>query len=1248
MSSSSTSPGERGSAVLNQVGDHRLIRLIGRGSYGEVWLAQSVMGALRAVKLVWRETFQDERPYEREFEGIQRYEPVSRKHDGLVEVLHVGRDPAGRFFFYVMELADDAESNGPFHTGDSGTLGEGYRAKTLRDVLRQRRALPIAECLEIAERLASALARLHQHGLVHRDIKPSNVIFVGGHPKLADIGLVAGMDEARSFVGTEGFVPPEGPGKAQADIYALGKVLYEMATGMDRNEFPRLPASSDSSTLSLEAFAEFNEVLIRACDPEPSRRYASAEELRRELLFLQGGKSVRELRGLERRAEVARKVSLVTAVLAVVAGFAYFGSIKQIQRARQAETEAVATVQMLRLQKAEDMFRQDDPGTALALLAHVVRENPSHPVAVRRLLSSLTWGDYLLPQIPPIVPVDRPQLVTVSPSGDMIWSLGFAGSVQVWEAGTGKLRAEFQIGSERLYSVDFHPSGRHAVVGGYAFAAVIDLETMKQVRLLPGGSTNGVRRTMFTPDGRWLFSVMGGSRQAQFVDFESNEPVGRMIEFSRSLRCLGMSPDGRMVATGVRDGSVGLWEVPTGRPLLPMLRHAGLVSAVSFSPDSRLLASASDDMEARIWVASTGDVLHRLRHQDHVSDIEFSPDGTKVVTASDDHTARLWDVASGRPIGEPMRHRNRVRTAIFSPDGVRVVTASDDNTTRVWDAESARPLSDPMAHKSEVPLLAFSPDGRSVVSGVSSTTAREISQWQTIGQRAQPLPLLTGRRAVDGAFSRDGERIAVGAEDGTVRVWHRGDGFKSPVVLAHSNLVSHVVISPDSRRVAAAEGDALVLWELEPPRRIRVRAGHDGEINSVAFSADGRHVATASSDGTAVVWDAATGERRRVLAPVPRASAGADVSKRDILKAVFSPDGRRLLTDSRDRTAGLWDIESGALLRLFTHKHWVMHAEFSPDGGRIVTASVDRIAQVWDAETGEAVGAPMVHESDALCAHFSPDGRRIATGSLDWTARIWDAEDGSPLSEVMRHQGPVWLVCFSPDGTQVATGGVDGMVRRWDGSTGQPLSNESQHFKEIRALEFNSRGDALLVVPLGEDPQLYEVLQPSYPSPAWLPELAEAIAGRRLGDDGRLRVAAPDRLFALRDEAAAGGAGDFYAKWLRWLLHSREQRKISPGIDVMEEDYVARRIEAGQVADLREVLAIQPTNALAHARLALQLLSENQGEGGTRADAQARWHVRHALKLAPASPSIRELADRYDARQPDQRGQNHSADPEVK
>ena len=267
------------------VPDHEVLRRIGRGSYGEIWLARTVAtGAWRAVKIVWRVNFESERSFRREFEGMSVFEPISRSHGGFVDILQVGRNDAAGFFYYVMELADDQLTGKPL--SDPVT----YTPRTLRAVLQQRGRLWLPECLTLGVSLTEALGALHSHGLSHRDIKPDNIIFVGGEPKLADIGLVAAHGQ-RSFVGTEGYVPPEGPGGVSADLYSLGKVLYEASVGRDRLDFPAV--ASDLGVSGEEdrpRSSGLNDILLRACDPRVARRYTSAERMGTDLRRLGEGK----------------------------------------------------------------------------------------------------------------------------------------------------------------------------------------------------------------------------------------------------------------------------------------------------------------------------------------------------------------------------------------------------------------------------------------------------------------------------------------------------------------------------------------------------------------------------------------------------------------------------------------------------------------------------------------------------------------------------------------------------------------------------------------------------------------------------------------------------------------------------------------------------------------------------------------------------------------------------------------------
>lgn len=277
---------------LPTIPDHDVLRVIGGGAYGEVWLARGVTGALRAVKVVWREDFDGEKSFEREFEGILKFEPISREHPGFVNILHVGRSADGKsFYYYVMELGDDVRCGSDINPIE-------YEPRTLQAETRGGPGKPWAssDCIDVGLRLAEALGHLHQAGLVHRDVKPANVIFVNGKAKLADIGLVAARGQ-RTFVGTEGFVPPEGPGTAAADVYSLGKVLYEIATGKDRLNFPDLPEEIPAGE-DRKRWLELNRIICETCDPRLIRRKIStAEELAESLKLIQRGKR-RHRRGM--------------------------------------------------------------------------------------------------------------------------------------------------------------------------------------------------------------------------------------------------------------------------------------------------------------------------------------------------------------------------------------------------------------------------------------------------------------------------------------------------------------------------------------------------------------------------------------------------------------------------------------------------------------------------------------------------------------------------------------------------------------------------------------------------------------------------------------------------------------------------------------------------------------------------------------------------------------------------------------
>ena len=1068
-------------------GSYRVVRLLGEGGMGIVYLAEQEAPIRRRVALKLIKLGMDTRDVIARFES-ERQALALMDHPNIARVFDAGVSLEGRPYF-VMEYVPGVPIT---KYCDAHQLTNPQRLELFRPV-----------CM--------AIQHAHQKGIIHRDIKPSNILVtaVDGQPtpKVIDFGVAKATNQRLTektvftqlgfFIGTPEYISPEQAEltsldvETTTDIYSLGVVLYELLVGalpfdagnlrragydeirrILREEEPPRPTTrlrslgvaatevanrrhTDTNSLAKQLRGDLDSITMKAMEKDPIQRYASASEFAADI-----GRFLRDEpvlagppdRGYRIRKFIRRHRRYAAAAVAVLSCLLLGLSVSTAMffRAESARREA---------QRQSDIARHQSYVANLVAADLHLRSNEI-PEARRRLLSCPTeFRDWEWRHLFLKTDFSLATLYTLGESDQESRQVSFAFSND-----GSRIYSNTQ---HTLYSWDaasFMPIAKWSAFGSILAVAP------HAVKIVSKTYTTGVEETdhilhIFDPFSHRLIATFPGHRD--------------------DVTVAAFSPDGARVVSGDSLGVLFLWDAASGRTLRRLPPGAEAVIAIAFSQDGKRIATAFSDNTIRLWDAATGIAVATLGRQGDVTQdvglggphdiaVAFSAN-SKWLAAASGKSMHIWDTVSGRLRLEMNDFNWPIRSLAFSPDGSRILAAIDDGIVQIRDCDSGKPVANLVGHEFAVLSIAFHPRGQILTADGSKVHVWDPSSFAGI-------KTLVGREArlTSVVFAPNGRFLAsanAGLDAGpyshdSVRLWDAPSG-KELSVLKES--ARSVVVHG-----ASTQGPGWSKWE------------DVSVFHSIAFSPDSAYLAS-STLGTITIWDIISGSQLRAIKlgkpnPVSPEVAKAFPDEASVPEAftsiAFSPDGSRLVSGSFDGTLHFWEVATGRLLLNIHVSYPVVALSFSPDGRRIVTGAAlfDQgplpapAVKVWDVESGKPLVAAKPLPAQSLPAGvsgglgwarevaYSPDGGRIAS-LQDSTAgpMIWDANSGKLIIQLKGpavHFGAAHSIAFHPGGRRLFASWRN-LVQIWDSDSGEPLLLLQGQEEEISSIALTADGSRL-------------------------------------------------------------------------------------------------------------------------------------------------------------------------------------------
>ena len=517
---------------------------------------------------------------------------------------------------------------------------------------------------------------------------------------------------------------------------------------------------------------------------------------------------------------------------------------------------------------------------------------------------------------------------------------------------------------------------------------------------------------------------------------------------------VSVAASGDLLVSGGEDGLVRIWDLSQRRLVRSLPGHTGWVHAVAVSPDGTTIASAGEDNVILLWSAADGTQVGMLAgHEKRVRALAFRRHAPELISGAEDGLVRAWDLRTLTLARQASARGTGIWSVSLPDDETMVAASGEDEYVRLFDLMTGELLDEAALHRAWVRSVRFLPGGHQLVSASADGTART---WDTSSRHLEPRSVLDGTGELLRAVAYHDRQIVTAGEDATVRT--HGDGAALVQMPAGVNWVR--TIASTGRGVAVGcEDGSLRLWEPREPASHHVIAPGRNTTWSAAFASGGQRLALGRADGTVRLHDTADGTETSVLAAGTGrvwalASAGPYVSaacgdgrlrvwrdsepllelNRDVLltwAVAISEDGRHLTASDTNGHVRMWSLPDGFL-------QWDQDAKagrvrslsVSARTNTVAAAGGDGVVRTWDLSTGEE-RATLSVPGWARAVALDHQGSRIAVGAGTGDIYLHDDASDEPSVTLAGHRGRVLMLGFSADGASLVSAAADGTARRW-------------------------------------------------------------------------------------------------------------------------------------------------------------------------------------------------------------------------